>query len=220
MNLKRWKSAQKVERKHRDDVGHQLWDIKTGAEYFDRFFDVDLDFFQNKTVLAVGAGTGFIHNFDFDCHNIGIDPLMQHYDTVPEESSADCFAAAGEYLPFGADTFDVAFSFNVIDHCMDPDKVLEEVRRVLKDDGVFLLNSNIYEVPGFIRKQMTHIDPPHPYHFSSCSIRRRVENVGFTVWNEKNLRYRKEKRHRNIKMIVANYLFRMRRWSCHARLHS
>lgn len=41
-------------------------------------------------------------------------------------------------LPFEDSTFDVVLSFEVMEHVMDYGKILREIRRVLKPDGVYL----------------------------------------------------------------------------------
>jgi SAM-dependent methyltransferase/uncharacterized protein YbaR (Trm112 family) len=49
--------------------------------------------------------------------------------------------ADARYLPFGADSFDVAFSYSVLQHFSKSDArtALESIRRVLRTDGTFLV---------------------------------------------------------------------------------
>jgi SAM-dependent methyltransferase len=47
-------------------------------------------------------------------------------------------------LPFAAASFDAVFAFDVLEHIQDEDAALEEVRRVLRPDGSFVLS-----VPAF-----------------------------------------------------------------------
>lgn len=47
--------------------------------------------------------------------------------------------AAGENLPFAADTFDVVFSLNVLEHVQDPERVLAETVRTLKPGGIAVM---------------------------------------------------------------------------------
>jgi ubiquinone/menaquinone biosynthesis C-methylase UbiE len=43
-----------------------------------------------------------------------------------------------EVLPFPKDSFDVVYSWGVIHHSAHPERIIEEIRRVLKPHGVFL----------------------------------------------------------------------------------
>ena len=47
--------------------------------------------------------------------------------------------AVGEYLPFPDASFDAALSFWSLNHVDQPERVLQEVGRVLKPEGRFLI---------------------------------------------------------------------------------
>ena len=46
----------------------------------------------------------------------------------------------GEYLPFSEKTFDVVTCTEVLEHVLRPEKVMEEVYRILKSDGCLLIS--------------------------------------------------------------------------------
>jgi SAM-dependent methyltransferase len=60
---------------------------------------------------------------------VGLDPLDR------KESGFDFICGVGESLPFGSSTFDHCVSGTTLDHCVRPDVVLKEMRRVTKESG-------------------------------------------------------------------------------------
>lgn len=48
----------------------------------------------------------------------------------------------GEYLPFKSDKFDVIISTQVLEHVDDPKRVIEELYRVIKKEGIIILSTH------------------------------------------------------------------------------
>ncbi len=65
---------------------------------------------------------------------VGIDPLLSFNNNFSEEN-IDLMKAIGEFLPFDDDSFDFVCFGTSFDHVLDPDKVLNESKRVLKKNG-------------------------------------------------------------------------------------
>jgi ubiquinone/menaquinone biosynthesis C-methylase UbiE len=63
---------------------------------------------------------------------------LEHYPAVEAMHSNDPVA-----LPYGDDEFDSVLSLGVLEHVMDPDASLEQLRRVLKPGGTFY----VYKLP-------------------------------------------------------------------------
>lgn len=53
--------------------------------------------------------------------------------------------AFGESLPFADKSFDIVYSANVLEHTQNPEQVLREAMRVLRDDGRLFI-----EIPNFL----------------------------------------------------------------------
>ena len=53
-------------------------------------------------------------------------------------------AVGGETLPFDDDSFDVVLCDNVVDHALNPRKILEEIARVLKPGGTLYFEVNVH----------------------------------------------------------------------------
>jgi SAM-dependent methyltransferase len=114
-------------------------------------FQTNLEFLQKAgiltrtaSVLEIGCGKGMLLNT--------IRELVHSatgIDTDPE-AIALCRAsfptinaqvASGDEIPFLPESFDIVLSFDVFEHIRDSDLHLREVRRVLKPDGHYLLQT-------------------------------------------------------------------------------
>jgi ubiquinone/menaquinone biosynthesis C-methylase UbiE len=87
-------------------------------------------------------------------------------------------AAVGEQLPFGDAGFDGVFSINVLEHVVDPERVLAESVRVLADGGLWLAvtpNGNWERLLDLAERWSLKI-PEGPHRF--LTSRRLAEIVG------------------------------------------
>jgi len=98
-----------------------------------------------KTVLEVGVGAGTDHLqwarvgarlYGVDLTNAGIETTRCHLRSFGFAS--DLQQANAEELPFADEKFDVVYSWGVIHHADKPERIVAEIRRVLKPGGVFL----------------------------------------------------------------------------------
>lgn len=82
------------------------------------------------------------------------------------------FTWNGINMPFDDASFDCAFGTEVLEHCPEPEVVLKEVYRVLKQGGVFFFTVpflwNLHEVPH------------DAYRYTPFSLERHLKNSGFT----------------------------------------
>lgn len=87
--------------------------------------------------------------------------------------------AVGERLPFRDGQFDGVFSINVLEHVVDPERVLAETERVLAPGGVMLAvtpNGNWETLLDLAERWSLKI-PEGPHHFlTSAQLRRAVSN--------------------------------------------
>ena len=82
------------------------------------------------------VGSGLLSMLEFSKKDvISIDPLMDEYDKIYKHDGLERIAMDGENLEFGDNTFDFVVNINVIDHTPNPDKMLSEIKRVLKPGG-------------------------------------------------------------------------------------
>jgi ubiquinone/menaquinone biosynthesis C-methylase UbiE len=91
-------------------------------------------------VLDLGCGRGGLveqlaHPLD---QIVGVDPDIVSLSQHRLRGEMPLMAALSDKLPFHSGEFDLIFSSWVLEHLAEPQKVLKEVRRVLKPGGVFV----------------------------------------------------------------------------------
>ena len=106
-----------------------------------------VSFAEGKSVLDAGCGTGYgVHELSTKATNtIAIDIWKEgtYYCHQEHCKEAVFLTASVLNVPFSDNSFDLVVSFQVIEH-IDPGMVtnyLEEIRRVLKNNGIFLVST-------------------------------------------------------------------------------
>ncbi|EMA32747.1 class I SAM-dependent methyltransferase [Haloarcula japonica] len=171
----RWDRAQEVEQSHQH---HISLDSETEAKNKLNNFPIEIQELEDKKILAVGGGTGMIHAIDSE-ESVSIDPITNSSIQDIEQSSAELITGVGESLPFPDTYFDAVICYNVLDHTINPEKVAEEIFRILDDDGILIFRLNVYELPDIILSHLNMIDKPHPHHFDTEDVLGLLESVGF-----------------------------------------
>lgn len=180
MSDARWERAQKAERRHASHENTE-WGFDQCATFFAEQFDTNINSFENKTVVAVGSGTGGVHGLFNDCRAIALDPMNSDIGTSLDNSPANLLTGMGERIPLAEDTADVIVSHNVLDHVETPLDTLSDMRRVLKPDGRVLLTVNVFKLPPLVRRMFDPIDRPHPHHFSPSEVESLAKEAGYTI---------------------------------------
>lgn len=105
---------------------------------------------KDKKVLDAGAGTGRLsvklHKSGADVTSLDISPEMLH---ILGEKNSDIETVEGdmEQMPFENDSFDMVFSTLALVHLKKIEPFMDEVYRVLKNDGIFVLVNIHYRKP-------------------------------------------------------------------------
>lgn len=101
---------------------------------------------EGCTFLDVGCGAGYaLHRAKSDKKAIvtGLDPapfehgVGRYMDDIFEQQKV--IQGEAENLPFEARSFDIVYSSHVLEHVNSEEKTLDEMNRVLKDDGLLIL---------------------------------------------------------------------------------
>ena len=192
MTTRRWYKAQSSER--------AWWRSRAAAMDLDfyavfaramrRELDGILTPVKDTRVLEIGSGAAGILTHLGECsERHAVDPLEEFYASEERfrayrDPAVHYHAGTGEDLGFSADHFHLIIMDNVLDHCADPDKVLDEIQRVLQPGGTVYLRQNTYHLWGrLVRGVMEcfQIDRGHPHTFSKGYLRRRYEQLGLEV---------------------------------------
>ena len=151
--LKRWEMAQKSEKEFWR--GHTTKSLmkEHGDRYpkktkillkeWSKFTKIN----KNTKTLQIGCGPEDVINHIFVGKRYSIDPLAEFYKNFFnfDYKSTNLIEGAGEKIPFKDKFFDIVILINVLDHVHVPDIVLDEISRVLKDNGIFHFENYIYQ---------------------------------------------------------------------------
>lgn len=103
---------------------------------------------KGKTALEVGCGGGIlteeISKMGFS--TTGMDPSEQSLNTAINHAKTSGLSikydkGTGEQLPYRNNSFDCVFCCDVLEHVRDLNKVISEISRVLKPQGIFFYDT-------------------------------------------------------------------------------
>ena len=130
---------------YRDDL---LWKNISELPYFRGFLRaIEARFYQSltmqKPVLDVGCGDGHFGKITFvEDINVGVDP---QFSSLLEAKKSDKYlllvCAGGTRLPFSTGYFGSAFSNSVLEHIKPVDEVIQDIFRILKEKGIFIVTA-------------------------------------------------------------------------------
>jgi len=111
---------------------------------------------KNSLILEAGCGTGkwLLHFKEKGYKNlIGLDFSEIALRKIRENDKAVLLIKADiRKLPIKNNTFDLIFSFGVIEHFKEPQTLVDEMYRVLKRNGkLFLTTPNLFALHTFYR---------------------------------------------------------------------
>lgn len=113
-----------------------------------RFFDRIVGDWRDKSVLDLGCGGGFMAEAmaEKGARVTGLDPARDALAAARRHAEQagleiDYREGQGEALPFDDGAFDIVLSCDALEHVEDLEKVLDEVARVVKPNGLFLFDT-------------------------------------------------------------------------------
>jgi ubiquinone/menaquinone biosynthesis C-methylase UbiE len=123
--------------------------------FYTAFFQKDDSFYDSKIILDIGCGPrGSLEWAENSLLRIGLDPLASKYRKLNGRNNLmQLVNGTSENIPFKASTIDVITSFNSLDHVHDVNFSIEEIHRVLKPNGIFLLITELNHKPSLTEPQ-------------------------------------------------------------------
>ena len=94
---------------------------------------------KEDSVLELGCGSGWLVSQLDAKKKVGIDSSLQMLKQPKRRINAILYLMDAEHLEFRKDTFDVAYSVNLLEHLLHPEKAIKEAERVLKEGGKLII---------------------------------------------------------------------------------
>ncbi len=180
---KRWTQAQKYERNYwlsnKERVQSDEWIKIKGerAESLTTWMSKFITISSETKILQIGAGGEGEINFFPVGVRFAVDPLAnfykEHFQRVIDRQ-VEFRQARGEELPFPDDFFDGIIMTNVLDHTEDPNLVLKEIQRTLKQRGVAIIEVHTFWAFSFFVKKYLLKNIGHPHVFTLNSLKRSI----------------------------------------------
>lgn len=148
--------------------------------------------------LEVGAGTGVISKMFAELgHEVIATDISPNMMDEIKKKGLSAVVCDAEQLPFPDASFDTVLASEVLYYLDNPDRFLQEARRVLKPGGVLLLssaNARVARLYDWLRSILrpfgvsgTYFNDPLHTFYSEKELRRLVENAGFGTVETKKI---------------------------------
>lgn len=170
------------------DLAASNYDKKEG--YLDSFEKGEvikmLGDIKGKKVLDVGAGTG---RLSLDLLSAGatvtaVDVSEEMLKLLKRKNARiETVVGDAENLPFSNNTFDIVTAAFLVVHLKDPSKFFDEVYRVLKSGGKFLVTNINQKEPPEVQTKEGIIKIESFYHRPE-SIKEELEKLAFDIEHE------------------------------------
>ena len=191
MTPSRWTNAQRSEKNYwhsrKEWIDDDYQNKRFWEEMLHEGYGLSYDFFKDKKILEIGCGpAGIIFSIDNAKERVGLEPLdIAHLLNEPWKKSV-IRNGTGENIPYSDKSFDVVLCFNVLDHTINPSKVLNEIYRVLDENGEFLLWMHVLKQRyRFLTPILNKLDSPHPHHLTYIDILSLIDPIGLKLSYEK-----------------------------------
>lgn len=112
---------------------------------------------------------------------VAVEPDERVADCARELARTELINARIEDVPLETGRFDIVHSCHTIEHLAHPAHVLADHWRVLKDDGILILDAPNTAILGSSDIVEEWFIDKHLYHFSAHALERMVEDAGFEI---------------------------------------
>jgi len=171
-------------------VDQRIQTYLSKQEYFEKRYRKYINkiklYKENGDLLDIGCNIGLFlkvaQQNGFSTTGVELNKECAHYGQ--QFFKLKIFSGYLEDISFRKDSFDIVTLFDVLEHIPDIIGFIAEVRRILKINGLLVLQSpNIDSVMAKLTKSKWNwlCPPDHLYHFTSETMIRFLTSNGFTI---------------------------------------
>lgn len=125
-----------------EDIWDKNWENINEPDVHLDLVDIIRQFAPGKKILEVGFGTGGdlyeLQKIGFEC--FGLEKSKIAYQKVKNKYSFNVKYGDGEKSPYTSNSFDLIFHQGLLEHFKKPEKILSDHRRILKKNGVLVID--------------------------------------------------------------------------------
>ena len=115
-----------------------VWEVQGRTPEFIRYFSSLLAGFRPARLLEIGCGEGYLLAALNGEEKFAVDLSLEAIRRARTRGTAQFSLALSERLPFPDAHFDLVTSVGVMEHFIDIDESLREIRRILKPGGHYV----------------------------------------------------------------------------------
>ena len=153
------------------------------------FWPLDL---RGKVIADIGCGAGSFlsHVSGVVGKIIAIEPTERYHSSL-KQRGYEVYSYANDALATHSEGIDIAFTFQVIEHVLNPRAFLSEISALLKPGGRLIVATPNHE--DILMKLLPEEFPPffyrtaHRWYFDRVSLRRCAELAGLEIESERYL---------------------------------
>jgi len=141
---------------------------------------------KDITVVDIGANDGtLLKNYPKDIYRIGVEPITK----FAKEAKKNANAVVNDFFNYNSCTkvlkkrkADIVTAISCFYDMEEPNKFVEDVKKIMKDDGVFIIQQN-YLVGMLKQNAFDNIVHEHLEYYSLLSLNNLLEKHGLEVFD-------------------------------------